>query len=471
MFFPSRPTSSSEKSIAVLPFTDMSEKQDQEFFSDGLTEDIITQLAKIKAFSVTSRTSVMQYKHNTKSIKQIGEELGTVHILEGSVQRAGNQVRITAQLINAVTDEHLWAETYDRTLDSIFSIQTDIANKIARALEATLTPAEKQLIEKKYTTNTEAYQLYLEGRYFWNQRLEEPVKKSITLFKQAIALDSAYALAYAGLGDAYLMLGVYSALKPDASFPQAKLYAEKALQLDPALAEAYATLIDINIHYTWDIDAAEKFFQKAIALNPNYANAYHWHSKVYDIQHKFDLAAAESNKALQQDPYNLIINSQLGINLNYAGKFQEAIDQLQKGLAFDSTFVVTHYHLGIAYVGLKQFEKAKYHFQKSTLLAHHAHRFQAAFGFAEAMTGNKSGAQEIQKELLIKGQSEYVPAYDFAVLALGLGETEQAMQYLEQAYTNREPWMPFIGMNPLFTSLFGNSHFQELVRRIKGLSN
>lgn len=467
MFSSSRASASTEKSIAVLPFTDMSEKQDQAFFSDGLTEDIITQLAKIKAFKVTSRTSVMQYKNKSKSMKEIGQELGTVHILEGSVQRAGNQVRITAQLINAQTDEHLWAETYDRTLDSIFSIQTDISKKIAVALEATLTPMEKELIEKKYTTNTEAYQLYLQGRYFWNQRFEEPVKKSITFFKQAIALDSTYALAYAGLGDAYLMLGVYSALKPEASFPLAKSYAEKALHLDPAVVEAQATLIDINIHYTWDLEAAETSFRHAVASNPNYANAYHWHAEVYDLRHEFELAHAESKKALEKDPYNLIINAQLAMNYNYAGRYPEAIVHSKKTLLFDSTFAVSHYHLGIAYIGLRKFDTAYTHFQLATKLSSGNTRFKAAIGFAAGMGGKKVEAKAVQEELLRQSQNKYVPAYDLAVVSLGLGDTQQALQHLEQAYLNREPWMPFIHMNPLFASLHGNAQFERIVKQIK----
>ncbi|MEO5907235.1 MAG: adenylate/guanylate cyclase domain-containing protein, partial [Saprospiraceae bacterium] len=256
----SKTITDTDLSIAVLPFTDMSQHQDQGFFSDGLTEDIITQLAKIKVFKITSRTSVMQYKNNRKSIKEIGKELGVAHILEGSVRRSGDQVRITAQLIIASTDEHLWVESYDRSMNDIFSIQTDIATQIAKALQAKLSQEEKLDIEKKYTDNTEAYQLYLQGRYYWNKRLEEPVKKSIELFNQAIKEDPTYALAYAGLGDAYLMLGVYSVLKPNESFPLAKSYAEKALQFDPTLGEAYATLIDINIHYYWDAEAAEKYF-------------------------------------------------------------------------------------------------------------------------------------------------------------------------------------------------------------------
>ncbi len=464
--FPEAHKGTSEKSIAVLPFTDMSQSGDQEYFSDGLTEDIITQLAKINAFKVTSRTSVMKYKNIKKSLKEIGSELGAAIILEGSVQKSGNKVRITAQLINAVTDEHLWAETYDRTLDDIFAIQTDIATKIANALKASLSTAEEQDLTKNYTRNTEAYQLYLQGRYEWNKRLEAPVRKSIEFFKQAIEKDSTYALAYSGLGDAYLMLGVYSAMRPDESFPIGKIYVEKALKLDPTLAEAYATLIDIHIHYYWDADAAEDYFQKAVASNPEYANAYHWHSEVYDMRHEFEKAVEESKKALLHDPYNTTINMQLGKNLIYAGQFQLAADQLQKTLVFDSTNALVHNNLGIAYTGLKQLDKAMYYFQRATDYGNGNTRMIAGFGFAKAVTGKKEEAQRIFDDLLQQSNTSYVPSYDLATVSVGMGNKEESIKFLEQAYINREPWMPFIGMNPLFNSLRENPQFQALVEKI-----
>lgn len=466
-FLQPKPTTNAEKSIAVLPFTDMSQAKDQEFFSDGLTEDIITQLAKIKAFKVTSRTSVMQYKNNTKSIKQIGQELGASHILEGSVQHSGDQVRITAQLINTSTDEHLWAESYDRSMKDIFSIQTDIATQIANALKAKLSPEEQLRIEKKYTNNTEAYQLYLQGRYYWNQRLAGPVRKSIDYFKQAIAKDSSYALAYAGLGDAYLMLGVYSVLKPNESFPIGKSYAEKALQLDPTLAEAYSTLLDISIHYDWDLAAAEKYFQKAVEVNPQYANAYHWHSEVLILRKQFEEAIRETHAALEIEPYSLIINVQLGIDYLYEGKLTQAVDQLKKTLAFDSTFSIAHYRIGTAYIGLKQYNEAEHHLRLATELVPGNTRYLSTLGFAKSLVGKKDEARKIQQDLLAQMKNKYVPAFDLAVISLALGENQEALTYLEEAYREREPWMPFIGTNLLFNSLFSDEQFQDLVKRIE----
>ncbi|HEY3386277.1 MAG TPA: adenylate/guanylate cyclase domain-containing protein [Saprospiraceae bacterium] len=456
-----------EKSIAVLPFTDMSQAGDQEYFSDGLTEDIITQLAKIKAFKVTSRTSIMKYKGLKKSLKEIGSELGASIILEGSVQKSGDKVRITAQLINALTDEHLWAETYDRTLDDIFAIQTDIATNIASALKASLTTKEEQDLSKKYTLNTGAYQLYLQGRFEWNKRLEAHVRKSISFFKLAIEQDSTYGLAYAGLGDAYLMLGVYSALRPDESFPIGKMFAEKALQLDPSLAEAYATLIDIYIHYDWDASAAEGYFQKAVEFNPEYANAYHWHSEVYAMLHEFEKAIEESRKALEHDPYNVSINMQLGKNYIYAGQYKLALEQLQKTLAFDSSSSIVHYNLALAYLALKELDKALVHAEKAIEFGQGNTRMMVASGYVKAVSGNKDEAESMYNDLLQQSKTRYVPAYDLATLSVGLGNEEQAMLHLTQAFNNKEPWMPFLDMNPLFIPMKANPTFDQLVEKIE----
>ncbi len=465
--FASNATLVIDKSIAVLPFTDMSQNKDQEFFSDGLTEDIITQLAKINSFKVISRTSVMQYKKSSKSLKEIGKELGAAIILEGSLQHSGDKVRINAQLINAATDEHLWAETYDRSIKDIFSIQTEIATQISAALKAELSPEEQQLIEKKDTENSEAYQLYLKGRYYWNKRLEEPVKKSIEYFKQAIEKDSTYAMAYAGLGDAYLMLGVYSVVRPDESFPLSKMYSEKALKLDNTLAEAYSTLIDYNIHYTWDADEADRYFHKAIESNSGYATAYHWHSEVYVMRKQFNKAIYESEAALQIEPYSLIINTQLGTNYIFAGEFAKAVDQLKKTVEFDSTFAVPHYNLGIAYAGLKQYDMAFIHLHKANTLAPGNTRIMSTLGYVAGMTGKMEETKHIKKELFNIAGNKFVSAFDLAVITLGSGDKKLALQFLQQAFEERGPLMPFIGMNPLFRSLHDEQEFQTLVRKIE----
>ena len=466
-YFSENKTTFSEKSIAVLPFTDMSKNKDQEYFSDGLTEDIITQLAKINSLKVISRTSVMQYKKNSKSLKEIGKELGVEIILEGSVQQSGDQLRITGQLINTSTDEHLWAESYDRPMKDVFSIQTDIAKQIANALKAKLSISEKQSIEKKYTENTEAYQLYLQGRYYWNKRSEESVRRGIEFFKNAITLDSNYALAYAGLGDSYLMLGVHGMVRPNESFPLANQYAEKALALDNTLSEAYATLIDINIHYYHDLDVAEINFQKSIELNPLYASAYHWHSEVLILRKQFESALKESEAALKIDPYSLIINTQYGMHLRYAGKLSKAIDQLKKTLEYDSTFAFTHWQLGLAFFEMKQYDKSLHYLHKAADILPDYTGILAALGYVEGVTGEMENAKRIESRLLKMAQTKYVSEQDLALISLGVGKKEKALQYLNQAYIEKCPWMPFLRMNPFFRSLNGNPEFQTLLHKLE----
>ena len=456
-----------ERSIAVIPFTDMSQKKDQEYFSDGLTEDIITQLAKINSFKVISRTSVMQYKKNSKTLKEIGNELGVDVILEGSVQQSGDQVRITAQLINTLTDEHLWAESYDRSIKDIFSIQTEIAKQIANTLRAKLSPNEKQNIEKKYTENTEAYQLYLQGRYYWNKRSEESVRRGIDFFKKAIALDSNYALAYAGLGDSYLMLGVHGIVRPNESFPLANQYAEKALALDNTLSESYATLIDINIHYYHDLNKAEINYHKAIELNPFYASAYHWHSEVLILRKQFENSLKESEAALKIDPYSLIINTQYAMHLRYAGKLSKAIDQLQKTLEYDSTFAFAHWQLGIVFFEMKEFDKSLRSLHKAADIQPDNTGILATLGYVEGVTGKIEEAKKIESRLLKMSQTKYVSEQNLALISLGVGKKDKALQYLEQAYIEKCPYMPFLGMNSLFSSLKDNPEFQSLLRKLE----
>ena len=385
----------------MLPFKNLSDSKEDEYFSDGITEDIIARLSKIRNLKVISRTSMMRYKTSDKSIPEICQELKVATALEGSVRRSGSRLRIVSQLIDAQSDEHLWAESYDRKMEDIFEIQ--------------------------------------KGRYFWNKRSEEGVNKSIEYFQQAIEKDSTYALAYAGLGDSYLMLGVYGRQRPGESFPLAKTYVNRALRLDSGLAEAYATLGDINIHFDWDLDAAEANLRRAIELNPQYASGFHWYSEVFVLRGEFERAYQESRRALELDPYSLIINTQLGQHYRRTGEFQKAIDQLRKTIEFDSTFAYGHYDLGIVYVALKQLDRAVYNLRKANALAPSDTRILAGLAFAEGFARNKDEAQRIEKALLERAAREYVPPHDLAIVSLSLGKTERALEYLDQAYDDHAP--------------------------------
>jgi serine/threonine-protein kinase len=263
------------------------------------------------------------------------------------------------------------------------------------------------------------------------------------------------------------MLGVYGRKQPIESFSLAKVFIERALQLDNTLAESYASLGDINIHYDWDLNKAESNLKRAIKLNPQYANGYHWYSEVFVLRGDFKSAYQESHRALELDPYALIINTQLGLHYRRGGEFQKAIYQLLKAIEFDSTFAYAHYDLSIVYVALKQFDRALYSLRKANILARNDTRILSGLGFAEGLAGNKQEARRIEKVLLDRAEREYVPPYDLAVVSLGLGKTERTLEYLEQAYNERGPWMPFLNLNPLFNSLSGHPKFQALLRKME----
>jgi tetratricopeptide (TPR) repeat protein len=409
----------------------------------------------------------MRYKKTELPLKEIANELGVRNVLEGSVRKSGNKVRIAVQLIDAQYDKPLWAETFDREMQDIFGVQTDIATKVAAALEAKLSSEEQAHIAKKSTHNTEAYQLYLQGRYNWNKRSKEALKTGAKFFQQAVEKDPNYALAYAGLGDSYLMFGVYEIMPPRDCFPVAKKYIQKALQLDNSLAEAYATLIDINVHYDWDVEEGEANFRRAVTINPNYGLAYHWHSEILVMRRQFEKAMEASQMALSIDPYSSVINNQLATNFIYAGHFQKALEQLRKTLAYDSTFAVAHHYAGILYTALKQYPQALLHFGRAMQLDPTSIRNLAATAYVQGITGNKSEAFKIQQQILKTAESQYVPSYHLAVAELGLAKQEQALNYLEQAYNERSPWMPFLRMNPLFNSLHQQPRFKTLVKKIE----
>jgi len=304
--------SQSINSIAVLPLDNISGDDSQDYFADGMTEALITDLSKIGALKVISRTSAMRFKNADKTLPQIADELGVDAIIVGSVLIDGEQVRISTQLVEAETDKNLWSDSYDRSMTNILALQREIALAIVDQIKIVLSPEEQKQIGKRATENTDAYQLYLQGRYHWNKRSEEAINKSIDYFQQAIEKDSTYALAHAGLGDAYMMHGIYGRQRPDKSMAVAKTYLEKGLQLDSQLAEVYATLGDINIHFDWDLDAAESNFRRAIEINPRYAHTYHWYSEVFLLRGEFERSYQVARQALELDPYAVIINAQLG---------------------------------------------------------------------------------------------------------------------------------------------------------------
>ena len=455
------------KSIAVLPFDNLSRDPDNAYFAEGVQDEILTRLAKVADLKVISRTSTQKYKSAPDNLRDIAKQLGVSNILEGSVQRAADQVRVTVQLINATTDAHLWAESYDRALTDIFTVESEIAKTIADTLRAKLTGSEERMMSKKPTANPEAYELYLKGRFFWNKRTGVDLRKSIDYFDQAVAKDPSYALAYAGLADAYVLLSGFGAASPKDSLPEAKAAAEKGLELDGTLGEAHASLAQALLAYDFNFARANREFRRAIELNPNYATAHHWYGEsVLTPLGQFEDGVAELKRALQLDPLSVIINADVGTVLTSARRYDEAIEQLRKTLEMDPSFYYAHYNLGEALEMKGLTEDAVAEYQKATALNDDPVP-QALLGHLYAKLGRKDEARRILQRLRDSPKERYVTPYLFAMIHLGLGEKDRAIDFLEKTYEDRDGYnIAFIKVDPFLDLLHGDPRFEALVQKV-----
>ncbi len=457
----------SDKSIAVLPFDNLSRDPDNAYFAEGIQDEILTRLAKIADLKVISRTSTQHFKSSPDNLPQIAKQLGVANILEGSVQKASDQVRVNVQLINAASDAHLWAETYDRKLTDIFGVESDIAKTIADALQARLTGSEKTAIAKRPTANSEAYELYLKGRFFWNKRTGPDLRKAIGYFDQAISKDPSYALAYAGLADSYLLLPAFGAASPQDSIPQAKAAAKHALELDDSLAEAHASSGRILSGYDFAFDQSIKEFERAIQLNPNYAMAHHWISSgPLSALARFDRAIAEGGRAVELDPLSLVDNVDLGWVYFAARRYDEAIAQMRKTIEIDSRFYLAHYYLGEALQLKGQLADAIAEYRKAVELDDDPFAL-ALLGQAYARAGQRDEAQKILARLTEEAKSRYVSAYGVALMFIGLGDKEQAMDALERAFREGAGNdIISIKVDPILDDLRGQPRFEALAQKI-----
>ena len=463
-------TAAPGRTIAVLPFINMSGNQEDEYFSDGITEDILTQLGKISALRVISRTTMMQYKGTKKTLRDIGRELNAAVVLEGSVRRSAGQVRITAQLIDAKSDEHLWAETYDKDLKQVFEIQSDVAQDIAKALEAKLSPLEKERIEKRFTDNLEAYDLYLKGRYFWNKRLPDKLNKGIELFNEAIGKDSNYALAYAGLADSYTILGNFNLYSPRETYTKAKAAAQKALAIDNTLAEAHASLGFAMMNYDWEWSAAEKELKLAIALNPNFPAARCWYAFLLTVTGHFQEAALVRNKAMELDPLSPVVNADNGLTLYFARRYDEAIEQYLKTLEIDPTFILANIPLAGAYEQKKMYPEAIDKLQILTVgLSYASIRHPIpilALGYVYAVSGRTDDALNMLELVEEMSKSQYVSPYWMGVISIGLGRKDQTLAWLEKAFKEHDGSMVYLNVDPVFDSIRSEPRFIELLKKM-----
>jgi TolB-like protein/DNA-binding winged helix-turn-helix (wHTH) protein/Tfp pilus assembly protein PilF len=454
------------RSIAVLPLENLSGDASQNYFADGMTDELITDLAQISALRVISRTSVMVYKGARKPLPQIARELNVDAVVEGTVLRSGDQVRITAQLIEASTDRHLWSQSYKGELRDTLALQNRVAGAIADQIRINLTPREQAALKNVKVVNPEAYESYLKGRYFWNKRTADGLKVALAYFKQAIEEDPKYAQAYSGLADTYALLGdwQYAVMTPKEAFPKAKVAAIKALELDSSLGEAHNSLAFVLDGFDWDFDSAGKEFQRAIELNPGYATAHHWYAWHLSLLGRFDEAIVEMKKAENLDPLSLIINADLAELLDLAHSYDESIRQSRKTIEMDPNFGLAHNQLAQAYLQKHMYDEAVGEFQEAVKLSGDSPTCIANLARAYVASGMRSEAINLLGDLKKRSNPGYSNASEIAMIYASLGDRDQATNWLEKGYEER--FNPGVLLRPGFDPLRSDPRFQNLVHRI-----
>jgi TolB-like protein/DNA-binding winged helix-turn-helix (wHTH) protein/Tfp pilus assembly protein PilF len=454
------------RSLAVLPLESLSSDASQDYFADGMTDELISDLGQISALRVISRTSVMTYKHAHKPLPQIARELNVDAVVEGTVVRSGDQVRITAQLIQAVTDKHLWSQSYEGDIRNTLALQNQVASAIADQIRINLNPQERAALKTAKVVDAEAYQSYLKGRFFWNKRTADGLRAALAYFNQAIEEDPTYAQAYSGLADTYALLGdwQYAVMTTKEALPKAKSAAVKALELDSTLGEAHNSLAFCLDGFDWDLESGGKEFRRAIELNPGYATAHHWYAWHLALLRRYDEAIAEMKKAQNLDPLSLIIDADLAELLALANSYDESIVQSRKAIEMDPNFALAHNQLALAYLQKHMNEDAVAELQKAVRLSGGSPTCIANLARAYVASGRRTEAEKLLSDLKKRSTSGYSHASEIAVIYASLGDTDQAMSWLEKGYDER--FNPGVLIRPGFDPLRSNPRFQDLTSRV-----
>lgn len=453
-------------SIAVLPFADIGSDEDNKYFADGLTEEIIANLSKLQMLQVVAQGSALRYVKEGKSNQQVAEELGVQYLLEGSVRRHGNDLRITAHLVDTKRDTYIWAETYRGTIEDIFDIQEKVAVEIVRALQLRLSPDETQILKKRYTQNTEAYQLYLQGRFFWNKRNEEGLKTAIRYFEKAIEIDGRYALAWAGIADSYSLLGEYGKISRRELYPKAWPAVNKALEIDNSLAEGHTSLANLLLLHKWDWQNAEKEFKIALELNPNYATAYHWYSQLLMNLGKLEEAIAAISRAAELDPTSQGILKDKGITLYYCRRYDEAIQMANRALEIDPNFAPSYRLLSLAYQGKEMFDEAIAENERWGKITGNKVELTLSLAQLYAVMGRREEALKLAGTVE-KGELEGDQVNrGLALIYAALGENDDAFKCLEKSYERREESILSLKVDPKIDRIRSDPRFSALLRKI-----
>ena len=451
-------------SLAVLPFVNGSADADAEFFSDGVTESIITSLSKLPNVKVISRNSAFRYKGRTIDAEAVGRELDVEALVLGRIVQRGDELSVSAELVRTRDSGQIWGERYQLKAADIFSIQENIAREISDALRVQLTSEQEELLTKRFTTSSEAYEAYLKGRYHWNRRTEEGIRQGIVYFQEAIRKDPGYALAYSGLADSYSMLGFYYE-SPRTALPQARAAAERALELDDRLGEAHVSLASITSDYDWDFAEAGREFQRAIELNPTYPTAHHWYSEYLVATGRYDEAIEQIRMAAELDPLSRIINASYGSSLGYAGRFEEGAEQLRKTLVLDPSWALVHMFLGEHYELRGLFSEAIPHYEKAMELDDTPHGL-GNLGHAYAKSGRVDEANAVLERLEELSKFRYVAPLERAYVYAGLSDLDRSFEWLEKAYDERSSNLLFARVFPMGKDLERDPRFSDLMRRI-----
>jgi eukaryotic-like serine/threonine-protein kinase len=451
------------ESIAVLPFVNETSDPNTEYLADGITESVINNLAQSPGLKVMSRNAVFRFKGQEVNTKKVGRELSVQSVLWGRVTTRGERVAINVELVDARDETQVWGQRYDRGMSDIVTIQQQIAREVSQKLQLKLTREDERRVNQRYTDNAEAYQLYLKGRFYWNKRTEEALKRGIDYFNQAIALDQSFALAYAGLADCYALLVEYSSTPPQELYPKVKAAAQSAIAIDDSLAEAYTSLA-AAYEYEWNWTEAENNYRRAIQLNTNYQTAHHWYAAFLSGRLRHDEALAEIKHALELEPASVIINTALGRTYYCARKYDLAIEQLKRTLDMDQNFPEAHFNLGLSYEGKGLYQDAIRELQKSVeLFNDRSYLVWVARVYAEQ--GKKAEAQKLISETGRSSKGAGLPPYPVATVYAALGENDQAFQWLERVYSERSYYVVYLNVDPILDSIRRDSRFNDLLKR------
>jgi len=455
-------------SLVVLPFENLSADKDQAYFADGMTDELIAHLAKIRSLRVISRTSSMEYKGAHKTLSQIARDLKVDSVVEGTVLRSGDRVRITAELVQVATDRHLWAETYESQLGDILTLQSHVASAIVNEIRVKLTPEDQVRLATTRQVSTQSYENYLKGRYYWNKRSQEGLTKAIDYFQLAIEQDPNYALAYAGLADCYSIIGsvIVGTVPALEVAPKARAAALKSLELDNTLAEAQTSLATVRFNYDWDWNAAASGFRRAVELNPSYATAYQRNSLYLMSMGRTSESIAEMNRAHDLDPLSISMNFSLGSRLYLAREYDQAIEQLRNTIDMDPDFVLPHLVLGQAYEQKKMYDQAITELRRAVDISQNSPPPVAALARAYAVSGRTTEARKLLDQLMEQSKKRYVSPFYVAIVYAGLGENDQALDWIEKAYKDRSNAIVFAKVDPQLDTLRSTPRFQSLLHRL-----